>query len=99
VGAAEARRMVEQAKQFGDPVNFVVRYDKLTDEAIREFQKHPGAAISVWGSGVKDVARTTEELKRRGVNGMIDLASGGKGVDDFFKDGFNWAKTGLDKLF
>jgi hypothetical protein len=100
VGAAEARRMVEQAKKFGDPVNFVVRYDKLTDEAIREFQKHPGAAISVWGSGVKDVSRTSEELKRRGVNGMIDLASGsGKGVDDYLKDGFNWAKTGLDKLF
>lgn len=99
VGAAEARRMVAQAKQFGDPVNFVVRYDRLTDEAIREFQKHPGAQISVWGSGVKDVSRTTEELKRRGVNGMIDLASGGKGVDDFLRDGFNWAKTGLDKLF
>lgn len=100
VGAAEARRMVEQAKQFGDPVNFVVRYDLLTDEGIREFQKHPGAAISVWGSEVKDVARTTEELKRRGVNGMIDLASGGgKGVDDYLRDGFNWAKTGWDKLF
>jgi hypothetical protein len=100
VGAAEARRMVEQAKQFGDPANFVVRYDRLTDEAIREFKKHPGAEISVWGSGVKDVSRTTEELKRRGVNGMIDLAGGGgKGVDDYLKDGFNWAKTGLDKLF
>jgi hypothetical protein len=100
VGAAEARRMVEQAKKFGDPVNFVVRYDKLTDAAIREFQKHPGADISVWGSGVKDVSRTTEELKRRGVNGMIDLAGGGgKGVDDYLEDGFNWAKTGLDKLF
>lgn len=99
VGAAEARRMVEQAKQFGDPVNFVVRYDKLTDEAIREFKKHPGAEISVWGSGVKDVSRTTEELKRRGVNGMIDLSNESKGVDDFLRDGFNWAKTGLDKLF
>ena len=100
VSAADARRMVEQAKKFGDPVNFVVRYDKLTDEAIREFQKHPGAAISVWGSGVKDVAATTESLKRRGVNGMIDLASGhGKGADDYLRDGFNYVRTGLDKLF
>lgn len=100
LSATDARRMVDQAKKFGDPVNFVVRYDKLTDEAIREFQKHPGAAISVWGSGVKDVAGTTESLKRRGVNGMIDLASGyGKGVDDYLKDGFNWVRTGWDKLF
>jgi Uncharacterized conserved protein (DUF2181) len=100
LSAADARRMVEQAKKFGDPVNFVVRYDNLTDEAIREFQKHPGAAISVWGSGVNDVAATTESLKRRGVNGMIDLASGhGKGADDYLKDGFNWVKTGWDKLF
>lgn len=99
VGAAEARRMVAQAKQFGDPVSFVVRHDRLTDEAIREFKKHPGAEISVWGSGVKDVSRTTEELKRRGVNGMIDLSSDSKGVDDFLRDGFNWGKTRLDKLF
>jgi hypothetical protein len=100
VGAAEARKMVEQAKKFGDPVNFVVRYDKLSDEAIREFQKHPGASISVWGSGVNDVGATTEQLKRRGVNGMIDLAGGhGKGPDDYLKDGFNWVKTGLDKWF
>jgi hypothetical protein len=91
--------MVAQAKQFGDPVSFVVRHDRLTDEAIREFQKHPGAEISVWGSGVKDVSRTTEELKRRGVNGMIDLSSDSKGVDDFLKDGFNWARTRWDKLF
>jgi hypothetical protein len=34
------------------------------------------------------------------VNGMIDLASGhGKGADDYLKDGFNWVKTGWDKLF
>lgn len=99
VGAAEARRMVEQAKKFGDPVTFVVRYNKLSDEAIREFQKLPGATISVWGSDVKDVAKTTEDLKLRGVNGMIDLASGGKGADDYLEDGFNWAKTRLDKWF
>lgn len=100
VGAAEARRMVEQAKKLGGPVTFVVRHDKLSDAAIREFQKLPGATISVWGSGVKDVARTTDELKRRGVNGMIDLAGeGGKGADDYLRDGFNWVKTGLDKVF
>lgn len=99
VGAAEARRMVEQAKKFGDPVTFVVRYDKLTDQAIREFQKLPGATISVWGSNVGDVAKVTEELKRRGVNGMIDLASGGKGADDYLRDGFNWGRTQLDKWF
>jgi hypothetical protein len=100
LSAADARRMVDQAKKFGDPVNFVVRYNNLTDEAIREFQKHPGASISVWGSGVDDVAATTESLKRRGVNGMIDLAEGhGKGADDYLKDGFNWVRTGLDKLF
>lgn len=99
VGAAEARRMVDQARKFGDPVTFVVRYDKLTDAAIREFQKLPGATISVWGSGVKNVAGTTEDLKRRGVNGMIDLSSDSKGVDDLFRDGFNWARTGWDKLF
>jgi hypothetical protein len=99
VGAAEARRMVEQAKKFGDPVTFVVRHDKLSDEAIREFKKHPGATISVWGSGVKDVAATTQALERRGVNGMIDLSSSSKGADDYLKDGFNWARTRLDKWF
>jgi hypothetical protein len=30
---------------------------------------------------------------------MIDLSSDSKGVDDFLTDGFNWAKTRLDKLF
>ena len=48
---------------------------------------------------MKDVAKTTEALKRRGVNGMIDLSSHGKGADDYLRDSFNWARTRLDKWF
>lgn len=99
VDARAAARMVEQAKALGGPVTFVVRHDRLTDAAIAEFKKHPGATISVWGS-TGDVAQTTAALKARGVNGMIDLAPPhGVGVGDVLEAGKNWVRTGLDKLF
>ncbi len=98
VGAAEAEKMVEQARQFGGPVTFVVRHDKLSDEAIRILSQ--AGPVSVWGSGVQDVPGRTAELKERGVTGMIDLSGPHSiGPGEVIDGGKNWIRTGLDKLF
>lgn len=99
VDARAAAKMVAQARALGGPVTFVVRHDRLTDAAIAEFKKLPGSSISVWGES-DAVATTTSDLKRRGVNGMIDLAPPHhEGLGDKLEAGKNWVKTGLDKFF
>jgi hypothetical protein len=88
VGTAEARQMVETAKKVGGPVSFVVdNTKKQTDfgKVIPEFKKLPGATISVWGTS-GDVEGRTQELRERGVNGLIDLKP--QSLQERFKDTF-----------
>ncbi|WP_194869077.1 DUF2181 domain-containing protein [Myxococcus sp. AB025B] len=97
VKAADARRMVEQAEKLGGPVTFVVRHDKLSDEAIETFL--PAGTVSVWGEA-DDPVKAAEALRERGVNGVVDIAGphgnnwGGK-VDA----AKNWLRTQWDKAF
>lgn len=93
IGAMEAARMVRQAQKLGGPVTFVVRHDRLTDEAISTFKGH--GTISVWGH-TEDVRARTAELKRRGVDGMIDLSPNHvPGPTELLEKGWNWARTKL----
>jgi len=78
VKSAEVARMIELAKRGrGGPVAFVVRYDRLTDAAIRALQGY--GAISVWNDpalpGVvkENIRAITDGLRARGVDGVVDL--------------------------
>ncbi|MCY1022557.1 FAM151A/B family protein [Pyxidicoccus sp. MSG2] len=97
VKAGDAAKMVEMARALGGPVTFVVRHDKLTDEAIQTFL--PAGTVSVWGSA-EDPAKAAEDLRARGVNGMVDIAGPhGFSLGDAADTVKNWVKTGLDKIF
>lgn len=71
----QVQRMIAHAQAGGDPVTFVVRYDRLTPEAILALSAH--GTVSVWNDpgrgGVDDVERLTAQLRAQGVNGVIDL--------------------------
>lgn len=97
VKGADAQKMVDLAKELGGPVTFVVRHDKLTDDAIKTFL--PAGTVSVWGDS-KDPVKAAEDLKARGVNGMIDIAGPhGNNWGDAASAVKNWLKTGWDKVF
>jgi hypothetical protein len=74
---AEVKRMLGFAKELGQPVAFVARYDRLTDDAIAKLKGH--GAISVWndtGHGsIKsgDVGGLVKGLRELGVDGVIDI--------------------------
>ena len=79
--SGEVARMIELAKRGrGGPIAFVVRYDRLTDTAIRALQAY--GALSVWNDvGVAGVTREnirpiSDGLRARGVDGVIDLRPG-----------------------
>jgi hypothetical protein len=97
IGKAEAEKLVAQAQRLGGPVTFEARYDQLTDEAIAILKPH--GTISVWGSGVDNVSGTTEQLRHRGVDGMIDLSDHQPGVGEAVDKAKNWVKTKLDGIF
>ena len=71
----QVQRMIALADAGGAPATFVVRYDLLTDAAIRELSAH--GTISVWNApsqgGVDDPAALARQLRLRGVDGVIDL--------------------------
>lgn len=97
IGQKEAEQLVDQAQRLGGPVTFEAHYDQFSDQAIALLRQH--GTLSVWGDGLDDPRGTAEELRRRGVNGMIDVAShypGETGVVDHAK---NWVKTKLDEIF
>jgi hypothetical protein len=97
VKAGDAAKMVALAKELGGPATFVVRHDKLTDEAIKTFL--PAGTVSVWGEA-KDPVKAGEDLRARGVNGMVDIAGPhGNSWGDKADAVKNWLKTGLDKIF
>lgn len=97
IGKKEAEQLVAQAQRLGGPVTFEAHHDQLSNEAIAILRPH--GTISVWGSGVDDVRGTTEELRGRGVNGMIDLSDHQPGVGEAADKAYNWAKTKLDQIF
>lgn len=92
--------MVDQAKRFGPPATFVVRYDRLTDQAIGKFKAV--GAVSVWNSpsqgGVKDVAALTRKLRVRGVDGVIDLRKS-MGTLDKARAGLGLARNAVRTFF
>ncbi|WP_158623364.1 DUF2181 domain-containing protein [Corallococcus sp. CA053C] len=97
VKAADAAKMVALAKELGGPATFVVRHDLLTDGAIQTFL--PAGTVSVWGES-KDPVKAGEDLRKRGVNGVVDIAGPhGNSWGDKVDAVKNWVKTGWDKLF
>jgi len=100
----QVERMITLAQQGGAPVTFVVRHDLLTDAAIQKLREH--GTISVWNSpsrgGVQDVAALTEQLRNRGVDGVIDLRPSMGLVDKAtaaVSGGWGWVKGKLDGIF
>jgi hypothetical protein len=104
LAAWQVDRMLELAKQTGQPTTFVVRYDRLTDEAIARLSA--AGTVSVWNSpaqgGVDDVAKLARELRLRGVDGVVDIRESmdwkdkaGVGLDK----AKNFVRDGWDKLF
>ncbi len=93
---AEVKRMIAHAKQLGQPATFVVRYDRLTDDAIKKLHGH--GTISVWndtgrgGVSKGDIERVTRSLRRRGVDGMIDIRPSESTLDKI-KGGIDHAKN------
>jgi len=103
LSTSQVERMIAQAKRFGAPVTFVVRFDLLTRAAIQQLEAR--GPISVWnspfsGEPVKDPELLEAKLRRIGVTGVIDLRpSVGKTAKlaryaDF---GVNWTRTQVDK--
>lgn len=97
-------RMLDLAKQTGQPTTFVVRYDLLTDDAIAKLSQ--AGTISVWNApsrgGVDDVAQLTRELRLRGVDGVVDLRESMDWKDKagaVVDKGKNLVRDGLDKIF
>ena len=97
-------RMIALQQDTGSPTTFVVRYDRLTDEAIRKLSEH--GTISVWNSpgqgGVDDIPQLTRELRARGVDGVIDLRESMDWKDKasvVLDRGKNLVRDGWDKLF
>lgn len=68
-------RMTKLADTLGGQSTFVIREDLLTDEAIATLGPH--GSVSIWNDpGRKaggSIAQRTEQLRERGVDGVIDL--------------------------
>lgn len=98
-------RMIENAERGGKPVAFVVRHDQLTDAAIARLKPH--GAISVWtdqghAPSEGDRQRVIDDLKRRGVNGVIDIPaamSTGEKIGVGLDKAKNWVKDRWDSVF
>jgi hypothetical protein len=77
ITSSEVARMLALAKRGGAPIAFVVRYDRLTDSAIRALKS--AGVVSVWNhvgrAGVSrdNIAQLTADLRARGVDGVVDL--------------------------
>ncbi|HEY8208065.1 MAG TPA: DUF2181 domain-containing protein [Myxococcaceae bacterium] len=97
IGKKEAEQLVEQARKLGGPVTFEAHYDQFSDEAIAILRPH--GTLSVWGDGVDDPRGTAQQLRDRGVNGMIDIAKSYPGKPGAADTAYNWAKTKLDEIF
>ncbi len=74
----QVEAMASLAKELGGPVTFVVRVDLLTDEAIRTLS--PLGPVSVWNDPGRpapaDLGKADQDLRRRGVTGVVDLRPG-----------------------
>lgn len=96
-------RMLAHAEALGGPVTFVIRFDRLTDEAIRRLQEV--GPVSIWNSpgvgGMEDVEEEARTLRDRGVAGVIDLRPSyglGDKAEFALDKAKNWAKGWIDKL-
>jgi len=84
--------MVRQADETGGPAAFVLREDEVTGEAIESLRGH--GTISVWNSpgfalpGDTSPEERAENLRRQGINGVIDLRPD-KGPLDLIGDGID----------
>ncbi|MEB3205383.1 MAG: DUF2181 domain-containing protein [Candidatus Sericytochromatia bacterium] len=78
--------LLRQAGKMGAPLTFVVRYDKLTPEALSRLQNV--APVSVWnasnGPTVKDASALSAELRRQGIQGVIDIRATPDAKDKVF---------------
>jgi hypothetical protein len=100
----QVQRMIAHAQAGGEPVTFVVRYDRLTPEAIKALSAH--GTVSVWTDtgrgGVDDVDALTADLRAQGVNGVIDLRpsrSVGETVVDVADAAKNKIRDVIGKIF
>lgn len=96
--------MLAQARHFGPPFTFVVRYDLLTDRSINLLEA--AGPISVWnsdfnGRSLQDPDSMARALRSRGISGVIDLRKSkvfwGK-VDSSVDWAANAIITGFDKM-
>jgi hypothetical protein len=99
---AEVKSLTGLARHLGPPCTFVVRNDLLCDSTLRALEAV--APVSVWNDpgmkGIDAPERTTDELKRRGCTGVIDIRASTTSsekvvgllsrVGSFFKDLLNW---------
>lgn len=69
--SAEIARMMSLAKKCGAPCTFLVQAERLTDAAIRALKV--AGEVSVIGRTGKSLPEAEEELREKGVDGMIDL--------------------------
>lgn len=71
----QVERMIALEKAAGGPATFVVRYDLLTDAAIKRLKDY--GTVSVWNApsqgGVDDPVVVANSLRARGVNGVVDI--------------------------
>jgi len=76
ISSVDVARLMSLAKRgAGGPVAFVIRYERLTDEAVKALR--PYGNISVWSTqgkvSTETVAQVAQQLRERGVDGVIDL--------------------------
>ncbi len=103
ISTESAERVIAQARQFGQPVTFVARFDWLSDDVIQKLEAV--APVSVWnsqfeGRKVEDPAKEAAKLRDRGISGVVDLreSAGWKEKAGTYVDkGINTVETGLDK--
>lgn len=101
-------RMVELAEEFGPPVTFPVRFDRLTPETVERLEEV--GSVSIWNSpakgGVDDVEAETAKLREQGVTGMIDLRESMSNLEKLesvaergVQEGKNLVRKGWDAIF
>lgn len=80
---AQVDRMLGQAKKTGLPAAFIVRFDLLTDSAIKRLSAV--APVSVWNDpnlpGAEAPQRVETSLRALGVNGVIDIRKSASKLD------------------
>lgn len=79
---AVVAELARTAQVVGGAVMFPLQWDLLRDDVIRALR--PFGRVATWSSPAwgspSDVAREAAELRRRGVDGMVDLADPGRAI-------------------